>query len=144
MKASTPSLRFPDGAGIALCVALGTGLGSVARVGLDALMIEWLGRAFPFGVLAVNVLGSFAIGFIATLTRPEGRILLAPGKRQFLLGGICGGFTTFSFFSLQTVQLLTDERLLAAGLYATLTLTLALAAVWVGHAAAAKVNRVNS
>jgi fluoride exporter len=118
---------------IALYVALGSGLGGTARVAMAAIMVSLFGANFPIGVLTVNVLGSFAIGFIAAFTAPGGWLFLGAAARQFLLAGFCGGFTTFSFFSLQTMQLLQDGRLTAAGLYSALTLSFSMFGVWIGY-----------
>lgn len=118
---------------IALYVALGSGIGGTARVAVTALMLSLFGTHFPFGVLTVNLLGSFGIGLLAALTAPGGGLLLSAAARQFLLAGFFGGFTTFSFFSLQTMQLLQEGRPVAAILYSGLTLLLSMLAVWSGH-----------
>ena len=66
------------------------------------------GETFPWGTLIVNVSGSFVIGFFATLTGPDGRMFVGTTARQFVMIGICGGYTTFSSFSLQTLNLMND------------------------------------
>src|SRR4051812_28932623 len=83
-------------------VASGGALGSVSRFFLSGVVANHFGGTFPWGTLIVNVTGSFAIGFFATLTAPEGRWLAGADTRQFFMTGICGGYTTFSSFSLQT------------------------------------------
>ena len=96
-----------------------------------------VGETFPWGTLAINVVGSFIIGFFATLTGPDGRLLVAPDARQFVMVGLCGGFTTFSSFSLQTLNLLRDGDVLRAGGNVAGSVALCLVAVWLGHVAAA-------
>lgn len=93
---------------------------------------HWLGRGFPFGTLFVNVAGSFLIGFLATVGAPEGRLPMQPATREFLLVGILGGFTTFSAFSLQTLNLARSGQMLVAGLYVLVSVAVSLAAVWAG------------
>jgi CrcB protein len=88
----------------------------------------------------VNVLGSFVIGLFAALTGPDGRMLVSPASRQFVMGGICGGFTTFSAMSLDTFILLLHGDILLAGLYLVLVVALSLVAAWVGHKLAARLN----
>ena len=79
-------------------VTLGSALGGLARYWLSGFAAQHIGQTFPFGTLIVNVTGSFVIGFFATLTGPDGRVLVAPDARQFVMVGICGGYTTFSSF----------------------------------------------
>lgn len=119
---------------VLLAVALGSGIGGTARVALGLWLAPRVGSDFPWAVLAVNVIGSLAIGVGAALTEPTGRFGVGHASRQFLLAGVCGGFTTFSFFSLQTLHLIESGRLGAAGGYVGLTLVLGMAAVWLGHA----------
>lgn len=97
-------------------VALGGSLGSVARYWISGLVAERYAHSFPWNTLVVNVTGSFAIGLLAAVTAPDSRTATSPAFRQFLMVGICGGYTTFSSFSLQTLELLRDrEWLYAAG-----------------------------
>jgi len=117
---------------LALLISLGSGLGGLARLSVTTLADSLLGHHFPFGVLAVNVIGSFMIGLIAPLSTAGRRFTLGNDTRQFLMVGFCGGFTTFSFFSLQTMGLLAAGRAVAALLYASLTLALSIAAVCAG------------
>jgi len=88
----------------------------------------------------VNVSGSLAIGFFATITDPDGRLLVSPTFRQFFMIGICGGYTTFSSFSLQTLNLMREGEWLYAGANAMLSVLLCLSAVWVGHFLASTLN----
>jgi CrcB protein len=88
----------------------------------------------------VNVLGSLIIGFFATITGPDGRVLASPLMRQFVMIGLCGGFTTFSSFSLQTLDLARDGDWLRAGGNVLLSVFSCLLAVWVGHAIAESLN----
>ncbi|MBP7950986.1 MAG: fluoride efflux transporter CrcB [Verrucomicrobiales bacterium] len=116
-----------------LLVFLGGGLGSVLRHGLSLVMAERMGAAFPWGTLAANVTGSFAIGLAAALTGPGGRWPDAADARLFFMIGICGGYTTFSSFSLQTLAFLHSGQWGAALCNAGGSLLLCLLAVWLGH-----------
>ena len=118
---------------IALWIFIGGGLGSVARWGASGFIARHWGETFPWGTLAINVTGSFIIGLFATLTGPEGRWLAPVSFRQFFMVGICGGYTTFSSFSLQTLTLAEDGQWFKAGANAVLSMTLCLVAVWLGH-----------
>src|SRR5581483_11755185 len=88
-----------------LWVGLGGALGSIARFWLGALVAELFGIRFPWGTILINVLGSFVIGFFAAFTGPGGRAIASFHARAFVMVGLCGGFTTFSSFSLQTLEL---------------------------------------
>ena len=92
----------------------------------------WRGT-FPLGTLVVNITGSFTIGFIAGFTDPEGSFLVSPRIRQFLMIGVCGGYTTFSSFSLQTLDLVRDGDWFKAGLNTLLSFACCLIAVWLGR-----------
>src|SRR4051812_20521664 len=87
-------------------VVIGGAIGTGARFWVSGFVAQRGGEFFPLGTLLVNVSGSFAIGFFATLTDPQGRWLVSPTFRQFFMIGICGGYTTFSSFSLQTFDLM--------------------------------------
>jgi CrcB protein len=123
-----------------LWVALGGALGSVTRFWVSGLVAERYAQAFPWNTLVVNVTGSFIIGVLAALTEPDGRWLAPPGVRQFLMIGICGGYTTFSSFSLQTFNLLREREWLYAGGNIVLSVILCLVATWLGWLAAAAFN----
>jgi CrcB protein len=123
-----------------LWIAVGGAVGSVARYACSALMAGAVGETFPWGTLLVNVLGSFVIGFFATFTGPDGRVLVSGDMRQFVMVGICGGYTTFSSFSLQTLSLAQDGEYVRASANIVASVVLCLAAVWVGHVAAMSLN----
>ena len=122
-------------------VALGGALGSAARYGCSLLVAGWVGETFPWGTLVINVIGSFVIGFFAILTGPDGRILVAPDLRQFVMVGVCGGYTTFSSFSLQTLNLLREGDVVQAGANVVGSVLLCLVAVWLGAVGAAVLNQ---
>jgi CrcB protein len=124
-----------------LSVAIGSALGGVARFAVSGFLAESIGEVFPWGTLVVNVSGSFIIGFFATLTGPDGRYLVGTTARQFVMIGICGGYTTFSSFSLQTLNLARDGDWLRVTGNIVLSVTFCLLAVWLGHIAAAALNR---
>ena len=115
-----------------LWVAFGGALGSVGRFWLGGLIAERSGHTFPLGTLAINVTGSFLIGLFASLNDVEGRVWAAPGFRQFFMIGICGGYTTFSTFSLETLNLARDGEFLYAGGNVVLSVALCMIAVWLG------------
>ncbi len=129
--------------GSLMAVGLGSGLGAVARYLCSLGSIAWLGTGFPWGTLIVNVAGSFLIGLYATLTEPHGRWSADPLTRQFVLVGFCGGFTTFSIFSLETLLLIEKEHLVLAVLNILASLLLWLLAVQVGHRLGVCINRSN-
>lgn len=124
-----------------LAVTIGSVIGSVLRALASLAAIAWFGQGFPWGTLFVNVLGSFVIGFYATLTAPGGRIFAGTIQRQFVMTGICGGFTTFSMFSLEVFQSLHGGNFSLAGLYVAVSLVTWFAAIWLGHMFAARLNR---
>jgi len=121
-------------------VGIGSALGGIARYWASGLLASRYGESFPWGTLFVNVSGSFIIGFFATLTAPEGRWLVGPSGRNFFMTGICGGYTTFSSFSLQTLSLAQDEEWLYATGNTALSVVLCLAGVWLGHVLAEALN----
>jgi CrcB protein len=134
--------EFRNTAASYISVALGSVVGGVARYLVSVLFVSQLGEGFPWSTLFVNVTGSFVIGFYAALTGPDGRMLASPRQRQFVMVGICGGYTTFSAFSLETLQLVQSGRLHAACLNLGISIVGWLAAVWIGHALATRFNRL--
>jgi CrcB protein len=125
-----------------LWVAVGGALGSVARFWLSGVVARHFGETFPWGTILVNISGSFVIGLFASLTAPEGRWLVpAWFRQQFFIAGICGGYTTFSSFSLQTLTLAQERQWLYAGANIVVSVVCCLAAVWAGHLLASALNR---
>lgn len=123
-----------------LLVALGGALGTIARYLCSLGLARWFGETFPWGTLFVNVTGSFVIGFFFLLTTVGGRLLVSADWRIFVTVGICGGFTTFSSLSLQTLLLLRDGEWFLACLNAFGSLALCMTAVWFGFFCAAALN----
>jgi CrcB protein len=123
-------------------VALGGAIGSMARLWLSVHVALLTGLWFPWGTILVNIIGSLVIGFVATLTGPSGRLVVPVNAQAFVMVGICGGFTTFSAFSLQTLELARDGRLMNAGANIVLSVVLCLAAVALGHWLATLFGRV--
>jgi CrcB protein len=119
-----------------LWIAIGSGLGGVARFGLSAWLASRFGETFPWGTFAVNVTGCFIIGFFATLTGPDGRLIGDATQRHFFMTGFLGGFTTFSTLSLQSLNLARDGQWLMSAANAVGSLVACLIAVWLGHIAA--------
>lgn len=134
--------RLRDPLSLYLAVAAGSVIGGVLRASASAAVHALAGPSFPLGTLFVNVVGSFVIGFYATLTGPDGRAFVSARQRQFVMTGICGGFTTFSVFSLETFRLIESGRLPAAGMNIGISIVAWLAAVWLGHAIASRINRI--
>jgi fluoride exporter len=122
-----------------LAVAIGSAIGGLARYGITVLAARLWGEAFPWGTLGINVVGSLIIGLFFTLTLSTGAMPASTNTKLFVMTGICGGFTTFSAFSLQTLQLL-EEREYGPALYyilASVFLCVGAAALgyWIGSAA---------
>jgi CrcB protein len=114
-------------------VMLGGALGTGARFWMSGLIAQRAGEFFPLGTLVVNVSGSFVIGFFAAFTSTEGPILVSPRFREFFMIGVCGGYTTFSSFSLQTLDFARDGDWLKASLNTVLSFGCCLAAAWLGR-----------
>jgi CrcB protein len=125
-----------------LLIGLGGALGSMLRFFLNGVITTHTGETFPWvSTLVINATGSFIIGFVNTLTEPDGRWFASPATRLFLMTGICGGYTTFSAFSLQTLNLARDGFYLRAGANIGGSVVLCLVAVWLGHLLAAAINQ---
>jgi fluoride exporter len=125
-----------------LAVAAGGAIGTVGRYFLSGVIANAFGATFPWGTLIINVTGSFIIGFFGTLTGPDGRLFVGGMTRQFVMVGICGGYTTFSSFSLQTLNLMNDGEWLSAGWNVVGSVGLCLLFVWIGAALAATLNQL--
>ena len=122
-----------------LVVALGGAIGTFGRYGL-ALAMAPISGGVPWGTVIINVVGSFAIGFLGTLTLSHGRYPVPENLRLFVLVGLCGGFTTFSSFSLQTFDLLRAGAVDRALVNIAASMVLCLLAVALGHGTAARLN----
>ncbi|MDR0842051.1 MAG: fluoride efflux transporter CrcB [Acidobacteriota bacterium] len=119
-------------------IAIGSALGGVARYGLSCAVVSRIGREFPWDTLIVNVTGSFLIGVFSAVAPMEGRWFYNTYARNCFMIGICGGYTTFSSFSLQTLSLAQNGRWLCAFVNAALSLELCFASVWLGTVAAGR------
>jgi CrcB protein len=125
---------------IGFWIFIGGGLGSLLRWLASTFVAVRLQETFPWGTLFVNVTGSLLIGFFSTLTGPEGRVIAPSSFRQFFMVGVCGGYTTFSSFSLQTLALAEHGEWFKAGANAVLSLALCLLGVGLGHLLAVWLN----
>jgi len=123
-------------------IAIGGAIGSLLRFWLSEAAALAFGTEFPWGTVIANITGCFVIGFVATLTGPEGRVFAGTVTRQFLIIGICGGYTTFSSFSLQTLTMLQNGDGTRAALNVAASVILCLVAVWAGHVLAAVLNQM--
>ena len=115
-----------------LAVAIGGAMGSVARFWLATVMTALTGPGFPWGTLLINVLGSFVIGLVAGVTLTPVRVGMHPDIRIFLMTGVCGGFTTFSAFSLQTLELMQNGDVWPAFGYTVGSVVLCVVATYCG------------
>ena len=123
-----------------LWIAVESALGGVARFWCSGVAARFMGETFPWGTIIVNVVGCFIIGFFATITGPDGRVFSDTLTRQFVMIGILGGYTTFSSFSIQTLNLVQDGEWWLAGANIALSVVACLVAVWLGFVLAASIN----
>ena len=114
-------------------VAAGGAIGSAARFFLSGLVLRLIGPGFPWGTVLINVAGSLAIGWLAAVIA-AGRVQDAVSVQAFAMAGLCGGFTTFSAFSLQTAELLRNGAVWAAAANVALSVALCLGATFAGYA----------
>jgi CrcB protein len=119
---------------------LGGVVGSLMRW-LVALLLPAGAGGWPWATFVANASGCFVIGFYATFTGPDGRVFAGPRTRQFVMTGICGGYTTFSGFSLEAFGLLSAGEGHRAALYLAISLVSWLGAVWSGEILASRFNR---
>jgi len=113
-----------------LLLSLGGALGALLRYGLGGAVYKITGTHFPFGTLAVNVLGCLAIGFLGVLYQEK--FLFGPNVRLFLMIGVLGAFTTFSSFGYETWELMKASEWLKAGLNVFLSVALSFIGLWAG------------
>jgi CrcB protein len=116
-----------------LWVAMGGAIGSVLRYWLGNTVALAVGSEFPWGTLLINIIGSFVISFFGLLTGAHGRLGVPDEARIFVTVGICGGFTTFSSFSLQTADLMAAGELVAAACYIVSSVALCVAGTFLGY-----------
>ena len=117
-----------------LLVGLGSAMGGMARFWLTQMIDGWLAKALPWGTIVVNISGSFLIGALGAMAAPQAELDSSHQRlvQHFLMVGICGGYTTFSSFSLQTLHLAQKGEWLQAGANVVVSLVLCLMAVWLG------------
>lgn len=125
-----------------LWVAIGSAVGGMSRFWVSRVVGEAVGEKFPWGTIVINITGSFLIALIAALTLPEGRlntsrILIT----QLIMVGVCGGYTTFSSFSLQTLNLAREGQWLWAGGNVLISVVACLIAAWLGFMFGEVINR---
>jgi len=123
-----------------LWIAAGAALGGMLRYFFSGMAARLAGETFPWGTLFVNVTGALIVGFFVALTGPEGRLIAPPHVRLFVMTGFCGGYTTFSTFSLETLRLMQDREWAYAGWNIASSIALCLAGVWAGYQAAMLLN----
>jgi fluoride exporter len=122
-----------------LCVAAGGAIGSVGRYWVGLVTDRAWGEPFPWGTILINIVGSFIIGFFSTLTLPSGPLPGSADLRTFIMVGLCGGFTTFSSFSLQTLALMRAGDWVGAMGNVLISVVLCIVAVALGHVLATRI-----
>lgn len=132
-----------NSAALYIAVAAGSIVGGIARWLVSELLLNSLPLGLPWGTLFVNVTGSLLIGFYAAITGPDGRIMAGAAQRQFFMTGICGGYTTFSAFSLESVRLIAAGDLYLGVLNIGLSVVTWIIAVWLGFAAGTWLSRMS-
>ena len=113
-----------------LLIGIGGAIGAIGRYALQGLVYQFTGTGFPYGTLAVNVIGCFLIGVFMELS--ENRFYIDPQIRIFITVGILGGFTTFSTFGYETFSLLRDGEFMRASFNVINSVLIGLAVVWLG------------
>ncbi len=123
-----------------LWIGVGSALGGMGRHWCNGVIARLAGVDFPWGTLLVNVAGSLVIGLAAAVMGTEGRWPMSVTGQQFVMVGLCGGYTTFSAFSLQTLTLIQSHQWGAAVANILVSVVLCLGAVWVGYLAGLALN----
>jgi len=113
-----------------LIIGVGGFIGAILRYIISGFFYDLYGNKFPYGTLAVNLIGCFALGFFITMA--EGKFIISPQMRSFAAIGLLGAFTTFSTFSFETLVLLHDELYVSAFLNILISVIVGLLAVWIG------------
>jgi fluoride exporter len=124
-----------------ILIAIGSALGGMGRYFFSGFVMSFTGGTFPYGTMLVNITGCLVIGFFATVTGPDGRFLVGTPTRQFVMIGICGGYTTFSSFSLETLNLMQAGEWMPAAFNAIGSVILCILSVSIGYIAATALNR---
>jgi fluoride exporter len=124
-----------------LWVAIGGALGSMMRYGFSGVIARMTGGTFPYGTMFVNVTGALLIGIFASISAPQSRFFVPAPARMLLMTGICGGYTTFSTFSLESFNLLREGDLGPALANMLLSVILCMLAVWIGYSTALILSR---
>ncbi len=122
-----------------IIVMIGGALGTLARYAMSVWALP-ISRDLPWGTIIINIAGSFLIAFFGTLTLASGKYPVPENLRLFVMVGFCGGYTTFSSFSLQTLDLLRAGAVTRAMVNIGASVVLCLCAVALGHALAARMN----
>lgn len=130
MLCNPPEARYDSAVKAYLLIAVGSGLGGVARHWLSGIIATRVASVFPWGTFIVNVLGAALIGFVLGASD----VRISPATRQFLTVGVLGGFTTFSAFSAQTMQLFQHGKAGAALAYALASVVVCVCGCWIGWA----------
>ncbi len=123
-------------------IAAGGAIGTILRFWLNLVFTGRFGETMPWGTILINITGSFVIGLFATLSEPGGRLPVSSDLRLFVLVGLCGGYTTFSSFSLQTLALFQSGEPGRAAANVILSVFCCLVAVWLGFATPAALSRL--
>lgn len=127
---------------MAVWVASGSALGSMARWSVAQLFDGAASGAFPWSTVCINVLGSVLIGLYAALTGVDGRLVVSAAQRHFVMTGVCGGFTTFSLFTAEVLASAAHGDYLLAGSIILVSVPAWLSGAWLGYAAGAGWNRL--
>jgi len=122
-------------------IGFGSALGGMGRYWCTNVVARHFGEYLPWGTIVVNVSGSLVIGILAAVVTADGRPLISGDARALLMIGLCGGYTTFSSFSLQTLNLVRNGEWLWASANIFLSVSLCLAAVWLGYIGSAVLSR---
>lgn len=126
-----------------LIIAVAGAIGTLLRYWVGLAMLRW-SQSLPWGTIMINSTGSFAIAFFGVLTTATGRFPISDTGRLAFMIGICGGYTTFSSFSLQTLELLRSGAPVRAALNVAISITLGMIAVTAGYLTAQAINRTQT
>ena len=122
-------------------IGVGSAVGGMGRYWCTNVVARHFGEYLPWGTIVVNVSGSLLLGILAALVTADGRPLISGDARALLMIGLCGGYTTFSSFSLQTLNLVRNGEWRGASAKSFLSFSLGLASVWLGYIGSAALSR---